>query len=214
MTREKLSHVFSSQLELNTVKSSSDTVVAVKSSSDTVVIDHGAPEENLMQKLFRDNGLPPVLPQLDLPYIISRTNTVDDTVEKIKKRAFKLCRALYIDAGHETFQQIIYGKERDPSYQAGYTIRIKEKSELKKIQNKLEAVCQFEGVEAMAQHLFIRGCLKSLALPERYKVEEFVYHLSKDPSKGGEDWGHQHAYDDPQILLNAIKKTRETLSKK
>jgi hypothetical protein len=213
MTPDRLPPSFSQKLKLNTVKPSSDTVVVtphlptVTSSSDTVVVTPHLAEENLMQKLFPNQGPPPVLPELDLSYVSSAS-----IIEKIKHRPFKLCKALYIDAGHETFQQIIYGKERDPSYQAGYTIKkVKEKSELEMIQSKLEAVCELEGVESMAQQIFIRGCLKSLLSAQRNDVEKFVYEFSKDTHKSGEGWGRQHAYDNAAVLLAAVKKTIATL---
>lgn len=189
------------------------------SGGTTVVTKEEAVEENEMQKLFRKNHLPPVLPVLDIPEISKTTGPQNaEQYAKLKAplRSKKLCRALYIEAGQETFQKILYGEVRPHVYHvgSGYTIRIKEKSELEKIQRMLETACQFDGIELEAQRAFIRGCLNSLPLPHRYKVEEFVYRLSKDPQKGGLNWGKDHAYDNPQILLDAVKKTIETSSSK
>ena len=173
-------------------------------------------KENAVQELFRKNQLPPTLTGLDIPELSNDgpKNAEQYAKLKAKLRSKKLLRALYIEAGQDTFQKILYGQKRPHIYHAGsgYTIRIKEKSELDKIQSKLETACQLGGIELAAQYDFIRGCLNSLPLPQRYKVEEFVYHLSKDPQKGGPNWGQRHAYDNPQVLLDAIKMTKEALA--
>jgi hypothetical protein len=118
-----------------------------------------------------------------------------------------LCKAFWVTAGHGDFQKIINGQaapKESLDEQYAWNSILKEKSEIKKAHRKVDVACKQQGIKTTVKKGFLQGTLEELPLEQRYKIEERIYFLSKDPSKGGEFWGRDHAYDDPQVLLQAV----------
>jgi hypothetical protein len=130
----------------------------------------------------------------------------------------ELGQALSSAAGRECFQKTIYGQVRPNKMVKGYTIKSQQKSELEKIQHRLQFICEQNEDPAVVKE-FISGCLVPLPVEQKAKVEEYVYFCSKDAAKGGERWGEFNAYNDPKVLLDAVteaikffKKASETVN--
>lgn len=132
------------------------------------------------------------------------------TEEEIVLRPAELCRTLYIEGSPDEFQTIFYGSPR-PMPQPFWSLdenQVKtktERSELEKVRDKLRVVCEQHHVDLEVRQQYIQGCLDALPLSEQWLIEGFVYTYSEDPWKGGEYWGHHHAYDNPQVLLQAVE---------
>lgn len=119
-----------------------------------------------------------------------------------------ICKAWWLLTNQEAFQTLFYGAKRPAEAIRGFTLKApasKEQSAMEKIREKLLITLEEPGVEEFVKKAYISGSLESLSISEKHMVEGKVYFYSKDPKKGGHEWGKGHAYDDLNVLLKAIE---------
>jgi len=118
-----------------------------------------------------------------------------------------VCKAWWLLTNQEAFQKLFYGTKRPTETVRGFTLKApasKEQNALEKIREKLLFTVEEPEVEESAKKAYMSGSLDTLSISDRHMIEGKVYFYSKDPKKGGPNWGRDHAYDDLNVLLKAI----------
>ncbi|MBS0603967.1 MAG: hypothetical protein JSS60_02900 [Verrucomicrobia bacterium] len=130
-------------------------------------------------------------------------------LQNAEEKPVPLCKAIWALTSQKSFQNFFYSAPLNQnSYQPGFTIKgpiFVEKSPLEKVKEMLAVVCSQDAIEASVKREYVKGCLDAIPNEERYKIDEQVFLLSKDPWKGGKFWGRDHAYDDISVLFEAVK---------